>query len=349
MKAGIVVLVDDETNERARAHSKRFVDAPYTLVDSGCIPHISIVHMRIDPVQKEEALAYLKWVVSEVTLPPYIMGELATVTHTRNKWMFWNVQHGSGLDHLQTNVRDILAREYAHEALDREYPYWGVRYDPHITLASSPVPDVDVTDVCTWCGETLAVVTLGNFGEILEVVYERDLYARQVMHVLTEVLPEVTRLHARYPTEPKRATRKHDGRTPYGVHPTLAVSAILHERALSPKERLCGALTLAFHDVLEDTTAPLPPWVPAHIVEYIAAMCFESSTHEMETVWSRTPFIRMCKLYDKWSNLYDTSMKPESLLRYCRYARALSESVRAEYPELVVHALVDAVTSRLER
>jgi hypothetical protein len=187
------------------------------------------------------------------------------------------------------------------------------------------------------------VVELGEYGEIVETFASRNVYASQVSHLIQEVIPAVTKYHSMYSKEPAGAYRKHDKKTPYGVHPALCALTILHEKCLGESERLLGATILAYHDVLEDTKVILPPNLPNFIEKDIRAMCFESSSKEMEEVWTRSDFIRMLKLYDKWGNLYDGSMNPLNKEKYRTYAKKLSNNVKEKYPDINIHNMIDAV------
>ena len=111
-------------------------------------------------------------------------------------------------------------------------------------------------------------------------------------------------LHARTPGD---RVRRHDGVTPYFVHPAWAAFTITQEPGLSIDLRWFGFRVLILHDVEEDTTFELPDWVPAEVREHVTLMSFENSRAEMEEVWSRPERTRLFKLYDKVSNLLDAT------------------------------------------
>lgn len=141
--------------------------------------------------------------------------------------------------------------------------------------------------------------------------------------------------HAERPTKPSKAVRKWDGTTPYGVHPVWCAMTLLQETALPEEIREEGAEALFFHDLLEDTTAGPPEGTRSRVRELVEGMTFASSDEEIVEVWSRTPEVRLLKLYDKVSNLLDgVWMTPEKQERYRAYTRRLADDVESHYGTL---------------
>jgi (p)ppGpp synthase/HD superfamily hydrolase len=116
----------------------------------------------------------------------------------------------------------------------------------------------------------------------------------------------ILRVHDVNPRAPHKAYRQWDGKTPYSVHPIWCAMTILTETTLNEKQRQDGAIALLYHDILEDTTVPLPTWLPPEVKKLVEDMTFYGgSKEEMEKVWEKSPFVRLLKLYDKVSNLLD--------------------------------------------
>lgn len=116
----------------------------------------------------------------------------------------------------------------------------------------------------------------------------------------------VIRAHSSCPREPHKAYRKWDGKTPYSIHPIWCGLTILTETTLSERDRHDGALALFYHDIAEDTTAPLPRWLSEEVVRLVHNMTFFGGfKEEVDGIWSKSPFVRLLKLYDKVSNLLD--------------------------------------------
>jgi hypothetical protein len=121
----------------------------------------------------------------------------------------------------------------------------------------------------------------------------------------------------------------------------------MQEWRLPIELRWIGWRVLLLHDVLEDTTYPLPNWVPEEVLSLVKAMSFENSLAEREEVWERPPIIWLLKAYDKASNLMDgswmDSRPPEYRQSYRQFALELAARVKERYGDLnivrIIHAL----------
>ncbi|MBS3072173.1 hypothetical protein J4408_04240 [Candidatus Pacearchaeota archaeon] len=126
----------------------------------------------------------------------------------------------------------------------------------------------------------------------------------------------IIRAHDLFPVKPSKAFRKHDGKTPSYTHSLWC-------------------LILLYHDLLEDTTLPLPDWLPNDIIRGINDMTFESFTKETKLIFRKNKEIRLFKLYDKVNNLMDSSwMSIEKKLAYNRYTEILYQEVSTNFPKL---------------
>lgn len=162
---------------------------------------------------------------------------------------------------------------------------------------------------------------------------------------LSELIGFVLAAHAKQPILPRKAARKWDGKTPYGIHPVWCAMTILHETALSEEQRYAGAEALLLHDIWEDTTAGLPRETHDEIRLLVQDMTYESTQEEMKFVWSRTPFIRLLKLYDKVSNLMDGSwMSGEQRKKYAEYTKKLADDAKENFGELNIVKIARAIT-----
>ena len=138
--------------------------------------------------------------------------------------------------------------------------------------------------------------------------------------------------HQNHPRKPSKAFRKHDSRTPYWIHPIWCATTILTETNLDEKTKNEGAITLLYHDILEDTTQLLPQDLEERIKYLVKEMTFQSSEEEMQQIWQKSKEIKLYKLYDKVSNLLDGSwMNKEKRQKYEEYARALVEDAKQNY------------------
>lgn len=126
--------------------------------------------------------------------------------------------------------------------------------------------------------------------------------------------------------------RKWDGKTPYYVHPIWCASMLLQETQLPEEIRLNGSQALLYHDVLEDTDAGLPGWLSQEVKELILDMTFASSQEEREKVWEKSQQIRLLKLYDKVSNMFDGIwMSPQAIKIHKEHLKKLTIDVEKNY------------------
>ncbi len=103
------------------------------------------------------------------------------------------------------------------------------------------------------------------------------------------------------------AIRKHDGSTPYSIHPVWCAMTILAEEKLPRNIRELGAEVLLNHDVPEDTTEEIPDYVSEEGKVLISEMIFADSADEMQRIWTRSKLTILFKLYDKVSNWLDST------------------------------------------
>lgn len=161
---------------------------------------------------------------------------------------------------------------------------------------------------------------------------------------LVYAIGETILAHAEHPTEPSKGMRRHDGKTPYGVHPVWCAMTLLHETSLPEQLRRDGAEALLLHDRLEDTTTGVPEGTSAYICSLVEGMTFASIQEEMEGVWEQSPVIWLLKLYDKASNLLDgVWMTPKKREGYLSYTRQLADNVESRYGTLNIIRIIRAL------
>ncbi len=149
---------------------------------------------------------------------------------------------------------------------------------------------------------------------------------------LSELISFVFNAHTLHPKKPSKAFRKWDGQTPYATHAVWCAMTILTEETLPEDIRSNGAQTLLLHDVLEDTTTKLPEGLTEEVIWMVEEMTFTSSAEEMVLIWSKSPKIRLLKLYDKVSNLLDGSwMDVEKIEKYREYVKQLAVDVEKHF------------------
>ncbi|OGY24317.1 MAG: hypothetical protein A2172_00435 [Candidatus Woykebacteria bacterium RBG_13_40_15] len=176
--------------------------------------------------------------------------------------------------------------------------------------------------------------------------------SEEALELLTEQLPLALSFaitaHSESPRRPDKALRRHDGRTPYYVHPLWGAMTVLQEPNLPFQVRILGAHVLAFHDVLEDTTAELPDWVRPLVKEGVEQMTFTDFAEERRLVWGKPEWIWLLKLYDKVSNLLDgwpwmRTKGEEYTTAYKAFTLELARRVREHFGELQILKIAEAI------
>lgn len=164
---------------------------------------------------------------------------------------------------------------------------------------------------------------------------------------LSAMISDVFHLHSNFAKTPEKASRKFDGKTPYGVHPTLAAMLLLHEETLPEDFRVLGAQVLLGHDLIEDTTASLQGWCKEPDVEsLIRELTFAENQDSSVEIFNRSAVAILLKFYDAVVNLMCTG-KMDPKRREERRARAMEHLIWVEtrHPELeivkIAHGLLD--------
>ena len=144
--------------------------------------------------------------------------------------------------------------------------------------------------------------------------------------------------------DPKKTTRYWDEKTPYSMHPIWCAMSLLHETSLPEDLRKDGSQALLYHDILEDTQFPLPPWLSNRVIGFVKDMTFESSEQEWKEIWTRPKEIILLKLYDKTSNLMDGIwMQSGKRKEYGEKVSRLCSYVMREYGELNITRIARAI------
>jgi len=150
-----------------------------------------------------------------------------------------------------------------------------------------------------------------------------------------------------HPKTPSQSVRRHDGATPYFVHPTWAAMTLMQEAELPLDLRWLGWRALVLHDVQEDTTLGLPSWVPECVRELVGQLSFGSTEEGMKQIWNRPPVVRLLAAYDKASNLLDATWMSSRPLEYGenykRHALALAADVKENYGDLNICRIIRAI------
>lgn len=146
--------------------------------------------------------------------------------------------------------------------------------------------------------------------------------------------------HTSTPKTPEKAFRKWSpGATPYWTHPATIGLLATHEDGLPVETRITLVVGLVLHDVVEDTTSPIPDGItlPAER-KLVEELTFPGGMEEeMAKVWDRLPLARLAKLHDKTHNLLNPLDAGEGFRRtkrYLPYVERLIEDVERHYGHL---------------
>jgi len=98
------------------------------------------------------------------------------------------------------------------------------------------------------------------------------------------------------------------------------------------------------HDVLEDTSLPLPEWVSPEAKELIEQMTHESWEEEQK-IEGKEPIIHLLKLCDKLHTMYEETLRPDPTRRreWKELMQKLLESVNLHYPKCRVSTFAQAI------
>lgn len=150
--------------------------------------------------------------------------------------------------------------------------------------------------------------------------------------------------------KPANAIRHWDGKTPYGVHPTWCAMTILAETRLPEFIRENGAQALLLHDILEDTTAPLPADCPQIVKSWVEGLTFPSSAVGWQEIWQRPPEVQLLKLYDATFNLLDSDwITAEKRLFNIEQIKKLVDFVTTTYGELNICVIALAICAKWQK
>lgn len=152
------------------------------------------------------------------------------------------------------------------------------------------------------------------------------------MHNFETLVRDCVSAHRDYSVKPSKAFRKFDGATPYSAHPIWCAMTLLTETSLPEDVRVRGYQALLLHDILEDTTAPLPDNLSEDVTRLVQEMTFKSFEEERKLLWGKPIEVKLLKLYDKVSNLLDGSwMTWEKRARYAAHTARLTSHVESVY------------------
>ena len=140
-----------------------------------------------------------------------------------------------------------------------------------------------------------------------------------------------------YSAHQEHCTKKdfrQEGKVPFVVHPIWCAMMIINDTRVPYEERRIGYQAMLLHDVLEDTSLPLPEWVEPEVVELVKAMTHDTWEEEQD-IDKKSSLIQYLKLCDKTASMYDENVRPDPERRrqWKELMQRLLEKVEKNYPD----------------
>lgn len=144
---------------------------------------------------------------------------------------------------------------------------------------------------------------------------------------------------------------------PYFTHPVWCALMMFLEPLLPDEVRIPGSLALLFHDVIEDTTTPLPEDLPRDVKRLVDALTvpklpeynYSGWELEKETILEKPRLIQLLKLYDKTSSLYDMSVREDRYQEWMTITGQLAKQVEEEFGRLNIVILAQSLIAEYRR
>ena len=151
------------------------------------------------------------------------------------------------------------------------------------------------------------------------------------------------------PTTGKIATMRQRGKVPFLIHPLWCALTLLHDTRVPWEDRRIGFQALLFHDVLEDTTLPLPDGLEPRAVALIGEMTCDTWEEEI-AIENKEPLFYLVKLIDKLSTTYEEGVRPDPVRRaqWLELNRQLLTRVREYYPNSRTAVMAAAIIADTE-
>lgn len=143
------------------------------------------------------------------------------------------------------------------------------------------------------------------------------------------------------------------GQVPYIEHPLGSALLLLADTKLPFEIRERGFKILVLHDVLEDTSLPLPEWVEDDVRKGVEAMTYrgeEVLLAKREWVMGHESFVKLLTLYDMFWNLYERHIggSDERRALWKQTVLDLTDAVEREYGNLRIVQVSRAVAKETE-
>lgn len=164
----------------------------------------------------------------------------------------------------------------------------------------------------------------------------------------TEYVKYVAEAHQEkvLPTAKALRTFASGEKNPYFSHTLWCSMSALLETRLPESIRDDAAIALLFHDILEDTSAPLPESLTPGAVKLIQDMTYENFQQEVTEVLEKDSVVHLVKLYDKVATLYDGALRSFRYPEWLDFTEKLIDLVERAYGDLNIVILGKALVAK---
>lgn len=135
------------------------------------------------------------------------------------------------------------------------------------------------------------------------------------------------------------------GKVPYANHAIWQATMLLHDVKLPWEVRELGFQVLLYHDVLEDTSRPLPEWLSAEVTWCIQEMTFKSFRDSLPLLPQKEPRIKLFILVDKLATFIEEhlSSDPDKRRAWKEAVRYLTEETKKHYGRTKIVIIAEAM------
>lgn len=152
-----------------------------------------------------------------------------------------------------------------------------------------------------------------------------------------------------YSAHQEHNTRKdyrQNGTVPFIVHPIWCALTILNDQRIPYEERVLGYQALLLHDILEDTSLPVPDYVNERVLGCVREMSHDTWEEE-QNVEKKSDFIKLLKLCDKVASMYDETVRnePQRRSEWKALTQKLLVDVENHYGNIRLVTLAKAILS----
>lgn len=143
---------------------------------------------------------------------------------------------------------------------------------------------------------------------------------------------------------------RQDKTVPYIAHPLWCAMVLLNDDRVPLVERQVGYQALLLHDVLEDTSLPLPDGTDPVVAELVQDMTYASWEEELVEVPKKSSLVKLMKLIDKAATMYDESIRKDAAKRrqWVEFTQYLLKETEKHYGDIRTVGLVKGILSQTD-